>query len=327
MHPFSYMKASSGQAVTDALAEDAGASILAGGTCLIDLIKLDVLQPEKLVDINKLDLDQIKVSDDHVLVGALARNSDVAFHQTIKENFPVLSQAILSGASPQVRNMATAGGNLMQRTRCYYYRNATMPCNKREPGSGCPAIDGYNRIHAILGGSKSCVAVNASDMAVALAALDAVIHIQGPDGARKVALTEFYLEPGQHPEHETALRHAELITAIEIPRSALAANSCYLKVRDRSSFAFALVSVACALEIKNGTILKARLALGGVGTRPWRCQAAEKALVGKPADTGTFRNAAQAALQGAQPLKHNGFKIELARRTVVRALSRLGGKQ
>lgn len=325
MRPFSYQKPSTGNEAIAAVAPDPDAAFLAGGTSMIDLMKLDVIKPAKLVDINKLDLAQIKPYRGGLLIGALSRMSDVAHDKLIQEKYPVLSQALLSGASPQLRNMATIGGNLMQRTRCYYFRNATMPCNKREPGSGCPATDGYNRIHAIFGGSKHCIAVNPSDMCVALAALDAVIHTQGPKGERMLPITEFYLEPGEHPERDTILDHGELIVAVEIPGSSLAAHSCYVKVRDRSSFAFALVSAACALEIASGVIQDARVALGGVATRPWRSLEAERALIGKAPDSATFKAAAQAAVENAQPQKHNSFKIELTRRTLVRALQNLGG--
>jgi xanthine dehydrogenase YagS FAD-binding subunit len=324
MQPFRYVQSTSSNEAVASASADPGAFFLGGGTSLVDLMKLGVLQPEKLIDLNKLPLAEIKEHNGGVLIGALARNSDVAHNRIVKDKYPVLSQALLSGASAQLRNMATTGGNLLQRTRCYYYRNATMPCNKREPGSGCPAVEGYNRIHAIFGGSKHCVAVNPSDMSVALAALDAIIHIEGPNGTRKVPIAKFYHLPGDHPEQETTLQQGELIVAVEVPACNFANRSTYLKVRDRTSFAFALVSAACALEVQGGVIRNARVALGGVGTVPWRSAEAEQALIGKPAKAETYKEAGKAAVAGAEALKHNGFKIELASRTVARALARLG---
>lgn len=323
MRPFTYAKPSQTSDASKSL-KQSNSAIIAGGTNLLDLMKLDVNQPAHLIDINKIaELSQIKNNKGGLLVGALVKNSDLAHNKQVLENFPMLSQAILSGASAQVRNMASTAGNLLQRTRCYYFRNSTMPCNKRDPGSGCPAIDGYNRIHAILGTSDSCIATNPSDMAVALMALDAVIHIEGSGAKRSVPITKFYVLPGAHPEKETVLKDGEIITAVEIPQLAAAKHSRYLKIRDRKSFAFALVSVACALDVKNGVIKEARLALGGVGTIPWRCTEAEKILVGKPAKKETFKLAAEAAVKSAITHKHNKFKVELCKRTIVKALSAL----
>nr|WP_267313760.1 FAD binding domain-containing protein [Nostoc sphaeroides] len=243
----------------------------------------------------------------------------------IQERYPVLSEALLSGASPQLRNMATVGGNLLQRTRCYYFRDTSMPCNKRVPGSGCAAIEGYNRIHAILGGSDRCIATHPSDMAVAMVALDAVVQTRGPKGERSIPLVDFHLLPGETPERETVLEHGELIVAVDLPASTNAQRSHYLKVRDRASYAFAMTSVAAALDIQNGIIRSARIALGGVGTKPWRAFEAEKILLNKPANQATFQAAALAAIAGAKPQKYNGFKVELTKRTIVKALFTVGG--
>lgn len=323
MRPFTYEKPTKNADAIKALSQS-NCSIIAGGTNLLDLMKLDVTHPEHLIDINKISaLSQITNNNGVLIVGSLVRNSDLAHDKLVIEHYPMLSQAILSGASAQIRNMASTAGNLLQRTRCYYFRNETMPCNKREPGSGCPAIEGYNRIHAILGISDACIATHPSDMAVALTALDAVIHIEGSAGKRTVPITKFFVLPGAHPEKETVLKAGELITAVEIPANNAAKHSRYLKIRDRKSFAFALVSVACALEIKSGVIKEARLALGGVGTIPWRCNEAEKLMLGKPANKETFKLAADAAIKGAVTHKHNKFKVELCKRTIVKALSGL----
>lgn len=323
MRPFTYAKPAKTADAMKALSQG-NSSIIAGGTNLLDLMKLDVTHPAHLIDINKIaDLSQIKNNNGGLLIGALVRNSDLAHNKSVLDHYPVLSQAILSGASAQVRNMASTAGNLLQRTRCYYFRNATMPCNKREPGSGCPALDGYNRIHAILGTSDTCIATHPSDMAVALTALDAIIHIEGSAGKRSVPITKFFLLPGAHPEKETVLKDGDVITAVEVPQSSAAKHSRYLKIRDRKSFAFALVSVACALDVKKGVIKEARLALGGVGTIPWRCTEAEKLMLGKPANKETFKLAAEAAVKGAVTHKHNKFKVELCKRTIVKALSGL----
>jgi len=316
-------------AADEAMARDAagaaGARYLAGGTTLVDLMKLHVERPEVVVDINPLPLTRIEELPDQVVrVGAMARNSDMAHHDLIRLRYPVLSQAILAGASAQVRNMATTGGNLLQRTRCYYFRDTAAACNKREPGSGCAALDGYNRIHAVLGTSDHCIATHSSDMCVALAALDAVVRLSGPRGERTVPITEFHLVPGDRPERETVLEPGELITAVDVPPLPFARRSAYVKVRDRASYAFALASAAVALDVRDGTIRDARIALGGVATKPWRARYAERLLAGRRAEPSSYRAAAEAALAGAVPRTHNGFKIELAKRTIARALARAG---
>jgi xanthine dehydrogenase YagS FAD-binding subunit len=321
MIPFEYARASS---ETDALERGGGAraAFIAGGTTLIDLMKLDVMLPTVLVDINNLPLNKIEVLPDGGLrVGAVVRNSDFAHHDVVAKRFPVLSQALLSGASPQLRNMATTGGNLMQRTRCYYFRDTAYACNKRQPGSGCAAIDGFNRIHAVLGGSDQCIATHPSDMAVALVALDAMVHIKGPGGERKIAAGEFHLLPGNTPHLETVVQPGELITYVTIPSSPFAGHSAYVKLRDRASYEFALASAAAALELKGNRIQSARLALGGVATKPWRSPEAEKVLTGGTADERTFQAVADAAMESAVPRRYNAFKIELAKRAIVRALT------
>ena len=325
MQPFSYRKAAQADNAVALVTPEAQASYLAGGTSLIDLMKLNVQTPTEVVDINPLPLTKIEMQGNSVRIGAMARNSEVAYHKMIRERYPVLSEALLSGASPQLRNMASVGGNLLQRTRCYYFRDTAMPCNKRVPGSGCPAIEGYNRIHAILGGSDRCIATHPSDMAVAMVALDAVVQTHGPNGTRSIPLVDFHLVPGNTPEKETVLKHGELIVAVDLPASPFARRSHYLKVRDRASYAFAMASVAAALEIQNGIIRSARIALGGVGTKPWRAYEAEKALVNKQPNQATFQAAAEVAIQGAKPQKYNAFKIELAKRTIVKALFTVGG--
>ena len=287
-------------------------------------MKLEVEQPAKVIDINALPLSAIEpLAGGGVRIGALARNSGVARHELIRTKFPVLSQALLSGASPQLRNMATVGGNIMQRTRCYYFRDSSFVCNKRIPGSGCPALDGFNRIHAILGASEKCIAANPSDMNVALVALDSVIRVLGPRGERTIRFEDFHLAPGDTPERETVLEQGELITAVDIPGSQFAANSLYLKVRDRASYEFALVSVALALEITGATIGAARVAFGGVATKPWRARNVEQVLQGRAPSEELFERAAKAAVEGAQPGRHNGFKVELLQRAVAKALRTL----
>ncbi|QDL09277.1 xanthine dehydrogenase family protein subunit M [Brasilonema octagenarum UFV-E1] len=325
MQPFSYKKAGGADNAVALVSPQEQAAYLAGGTSLIDLMKLNVQTPQQLVDINPLPLSKIEMHNNGVRIGAMARNSDVAYDAMIRERYPVLSEALLSGASPQLRNMASVGGNLLQRTRCYYFRDTAFPCNKRVPGSGCPAIEGHNRIHAILGGSDRCIATHPSDMAVAMVALDAVVQIRGSKGERSVPLVDFHLLPGETPERETVLQHGELIVAVDLPGSPFARRSHYLKVRDRASYAFAMASVATALDIQNGIIRSARIALGGVGTKPWRAYAAEKLLVNKPANEATFQAAANAAVAGSKPQKYNGFKVELTKRTIVRALFTVGG--
>jgi xanthine dehydrogenase YagS FAD-binding subunit len=305
---------------------------VAGGTTLIDLMKLDVERPTQIVDLNPLverDAALATVSElpgGGLRLGALAHMSDVAWDQRVRERYPLVSQSLLFAASGQVRNMATIGGNVLQRTRCWYFRDTAMPCNKREPGSGCSALAGNNRIHAVLGTSSHCIATHPSDLAVALAALDATVRVQGLGArgspmVRAIPFTALHVLPGTHPEQETVLRPGELITAIDLPALPFASRSLYLKVRDRASFAFALASAAVAIDLQGRTIHAARVALGGVATKPWRSREAERALVGQPANARTFRAAAEAALAGARPRKDNAFKVELAKRTLVRALT------
>jgi xanthine dehydrogenase YagS FAD-binding subunit len=299
----------------------AGGTFLAGGTTLVDLMKLNVLQPQSVVDINGLPLDRVETLPDGGLrIGALVRNSDLANHETVKKNYAVLSEALLSGASPQLRNMATTGGNLLQKTRCYYYRDVNYACNKRQPGSGCAALDGFNRIHAVLGGSEHCVATNPSDMAVAMMALEATVHTQGSKGERSIALDEFYLVPGSTPDRENVLAPGELITQVTLPALASGTRSVYLKLRDRQQYEFALASAAVVIQVSGGNIQRARIAFGGVGTKPWRSREAEKILEGQQASPEIFRRAADAAMVDAKPLKYNAFKIELAKRALVRTL-------
>jgi len=293
---------------------------------MLDLMKLNIETPKQVVDINKLSLYKIEeLQNGGIRIGALVKNSDLSYNPYIIKNFPVLSEALLSGASPQLRNMATTGGNLMQRTRCPYFYNTDFACNKRVPGSGCAAITGYNRMNAVLGTSDKCIATHPSDMCVAMAALGAIIHVQGPKGSRAIPFADFHLLPGQTPHIEHNLKQDELITHVEIPALPFAVKSYYLKVRDRASYEFALASAAVALDIQNGTINGARVALGGVGTKPWRSLEAERALIGARANAQTYRTAANAALAEAKPHKDNAFKIELAKRTLVRALTTVEG--
>jgi xanthine dehydrogenase YagS FAD-binding subunit len=314
--------------IEDALASiGPDAKFLAGGTNLVDLMKGNVEQPMRLVDINRLPLAEIAESaNGGVRIGALVKNSDCASHPLIRDRYPLLSQAFLAGASPQLRNMASVGGNLLQRTRCYFfYDTAFEQCNKRNPGSGCAALEGYNRIHAILGASPKCVAVHPSDMAVALAALDAIVEVRGSKGTRRIPMAEFHRLPGDTPQRDTSLEPGELIVAVELPSKGFAQRSHYLKVRDRASYAFALVSVAAALEIDGGVVRDARIALGGVAHKPWRATESERALVGARLDASAIDRAAQASVAGARPLEHNAFKVELAKRSVARALEVAGG--
>ncbi|MFL6589464.1 MAG: FAD binding domain-containing protein [Chthoniobacterales bacterium] len=324
MNPFVYSRANDAAAAVTGIAAKPHTKFLGGGTNLIDLMKMGVETPEQLIDINRLPMAQIEELPDGkgVRIGALARNSDVAEHALINERYPVLSQALLAGASPQLRNMATVGGNLMQRTRCYYFYDPAFPkCNKRSPGSGCGALTGYNRIHAILGQSEQCIATNPSDMSVALAALDAVVRVQGPKGEREIPIADFHRLPGTTPNVDTNLRDDELIIAVDLPAAPFVTRSHYLKVRDRASYAFAIVSVAAAVELDPAKKITAvRIALGGVAHKPWRAQKAEQALLGKNADENAFRAAAEAELAAAKGYAHNEFKIELAKRTIVRAL-------
>jgi xanthine dehydrogenase YagS FAD-binding subunit len=325
MNPFSYTRAADPQQAITAVSAKPQAKFLGGGTNLIDLMKMGVETPQQLVDINRLPLAQVEELPDGkgIRIGALARNSDVAEHPLIVQRYPVLSQALLAGASPQLRNMATTGGNLLQRTRCYYFYDPAFPqCNKRAPGSGCGAINGFNRIHAILGQSEQCIATNPSDMNVALAALEATVRVSGPNGEREIPFADFHRLPGATPNVETNLQPNELITAVDLPALPFAVRSHYLKMRDRASYAFALVSVAAILDLgPDGKIKEARIALGGVAHKPWRAVEAEKALAGQSADEKAFTTAAQAALAKAKAYQHNEFKIELAKRSIVRALS------
>ncbi|HEY2713322.1 MAG TPA: xanthine dehydrogenase family protein subunit M [Chthoniobacterales bacterium] len=324
MNPFTYARATDAQAAINGVAANPRAKFLGGGTNLVDLMKMGVEQPAQLVDINRLPLTRVEELPNNggVRIGALVRNSDLAENDLIKSRYPLLSEALLSGASPQLRNLATTGGNLLQRTRCYYFYDPAFPmCNKRAPGSGCGALEGYNRIHAILGQSEQCIATHPSDMCVALAALEAVVRVQGPQGERTIAFEDFHRLPGDTPNVETSLQPNELIMAVDLPPLRFAQRSHYLKVRDRASYAFALVSVAAALEMDGGTIKTARLALGGVAHKPWRARKAEQALAGKSPNEQSFRAAAETELANAKGYKYNAFKIELARRAIIQALS------
>jgi xanthine dehydrogenase YagS FAD-binding subunit len=323
VRPFTYSRASDQQAAINGVAANPEAKFLGGGTNLVDLMTMGVERPAQLVDINRLPLSQVEELPDNggIRIGALVRNSDLAEHPVITARYPVLSEALLSGASPQLRNLATTGGNLLQRTRCYYFYDPAFPmCNKRSPGSGCGALEGYNRIHAILGQSEQCIATHPSDMCVALAILDAVVRVEGPRGERTIPIADFHRLPGSTPNVDTNLQPNELITAIDLPAIPFATRSHYLKVRDRASYAFALVSVAAALEMENGTIKSARLALGGVAHKPWRAAKAEQALAGKAPNDQTFRGAAETELASAKGYKYNSFKIELAKRAITQAL-------
>lgn len=323
MQPFKYNRATDARSVGAALSSSPDAKIIAGGTNILDLMREGVERPGELVDISRLVMTQIRASAGGVSIGALAKNTDTANHPLIRQGYPLLSQAILAGASAQIRNMATNGGNLMQRTRCSYFYDISTPCDKRSPGAGCGAMQGIHRNHAIFGWSEQCVAVNPSDMCVALAALDAVVKVQTPAGTeRSIPFAEFHRLPGDTPELDTNLQRGELITAIELPRSSFARNSYYLKVRDRSSYAFALVSVAAALELSGQTIKQARIAMGGVAHKPWRSTEAESFLTGKQATEENFKKAADAAMQNAKPLADNAFKVELGKRAIVLALKR-----
>lgn len=322
MNPFDYQSAETPENAIAVVAAHPQANFLAGGTTLIDLMKLNVETPRTLVDINALALAKIEeTADGGVRIGAMVRNSDLANDARIQQRYPVLSEALLAGASPQLRNMATVGGNLRQRTRCYYFRDTFSACNKRNPGTGCAAVAGYNRIHAVLGTSEKCLAAFPGDMPVAMTALDAVIHTRRADGGeRALPITDFYVSYGDDPAKETVLDHGELIVAVELPALPWFARSAYVKVRDRASYDFALASAAVALDINDGKIRNARVALGGAATKPWRSTEAEKSLTGQPPEEQAFRAAAEAALDGARAWKDNGFKIELSKRTLVRAL-------
>jgi xanthine dehydrogenase YagS FAD-binding subunit len=323
MKSFKYSSATDAASAVRTVSADQSARFLAGGTNLLDLMKEYVERPSELVDISRLDLAQITATPNGISIGALAKNTDTANHPLIREDYPLLSMAIFAGASAQLRNMATNGGNLMQRTRCQYFYDVVMPCNKRQPGTGCGALQGLNRIHAILGYSDKCVATYPGDMANALYALDAVVRIRGTnERERTIPIQDFHRLPGDTPDKDNNLEHGELIVAIELPRNNFAERSYYLKVRDRASYAFALVAVAAALETNGNNIQQARVVLGGVAHKPWRSAEAERVLLGKPATEETFRAAAEAALQGAKPLEHNAYKVELAKRAIVLALQR-----
>jgi xanthine dehydrogenase YagS FAD-binding subunit len=321
MKPFRYERAEDMAGAVATLTGEPGGAFLAGGTNLVDLMKLGVVEPDVLVDVRRLTSEKIEdLPGGGLRIGAAVTNSDLAADRRVRSRYPVLSQALLSGASGQLRNVATVGGNLLQRTRCVYFYDTTTPCNKRQPGSGCSAIGGYTRYHAILGASESCVATHPSDMAVALAALDATVRVLGPDGERSVPLAEFHRLPGGEPQFDTVLAHGELITGVDLPALPFGERSRYYKVRDRASYAFALVSVAAALDLADGTVRDARIAFGGVAHKPWRATRAEASLRGAPATEEAFRRAADSELAGAQPLAGNRFKIPLLRNTLALVL-------
>lgn len=334
MRPFKYSRTNDINGVTQMLAANQNAKILAGGTNIIDLMKEDVERPDELVDVTRVNLKEVKAiltgaNKGGVSIGGLGKNTETANHPLIRQNFPLLTQAILAGASEQIRNMATNGGNLNQRTRCQYFYDISMPCNKREPGTGCGAMEGFNRIHAIFGWSQKCIAVHPSDMCVALAALDAVVTVQGLNGkVRRISFSDYHRLPGDTPQIDNNLEHGELITAIEIPKNNFAARSYYLKVRDRASYAFALISVAAALETDGDKIKKVSIAMGGVSHKPWRAREAENFLTGKEATEANFNLAAEKEMQKSRPLEHNLFKVELGKRAITRALMQAmnGGK-
>jgi xanthine dehydrogenase YagS FAD-binding subunit len=321
MKNFQLVRASSQQSAVAILAKDATSKFIGGGTNLVDLMKKSVTTPDKLIDITGLDLKNIEALPSKIRIGALAKNTRVAEDALIKQRHPLLSLALAAGASQQIRNMATVGGNMMQRTRCPYFYNTDMACNKREPKSGCSAKEGYNRMHAIFGASDSCIAVHPSDMCVALAALDATVFVEGPKGNRQIKFGDFHRLPGDMPEKDNTLERNELIVAVEIPDNNFTKNVHYLKVRDRSSYAFALVSVAAALDIQNNKINDARLAMGGVAHKPWRLIEAENYLKGKPATEATFKHAGQLAMNGARGYGENNFKLKLAPNSIVEALT------
>lgn len=329
MKNFAYARAETVEAALQSIAQNQSAKFLGGGTNLVDLMRENIEQPEQLVDVTGLPLAQVEaLPGGGVRIGALVKNSHLAAHQLIRERYPVLSEAILNGASGQIRNMATTGGNLMQRTRCYYFYDTEARCNKREPGTGCDALEGFNRIHAILGASDACIATHPSDMCVALVALDATVHVTGTNGERAIPIVDFHRLPEGTPQIDTNLQPDELITAVELPALPFARTSVYRKVRDRASYAFALVSVAAALEVEDGTVKNARLALGGVAHKPWRALAAEQILTGAPANEDSFKAAATEELKAARGYRYNSFKIELAARTIVsvlKTLAREGG--
>ena len=321
MKPFNYTRATSAAEAVTTLESRPQGRFLAGGTNLLDLMKEGVMSTTDLVDLTRLDLTEIRETETGLSLGALAKNADTANHPLVRRDYPLLSRAILSAASVQIRNMATNGGNLLQRTRCPYFYDTATPCNKRDPGSGCGAREGLNRTHAIFGWSEKCVAVHPSDMAIALAALDASVRVRGPAGERVIPFAAFHRLPGDEPERDTNLERGELIVAIELPKQGFASNHYYLKVRDRASYAFALVSVAVGLELDGDSIKAARIALGGAAHKPWRAAVAEEFLTGKSASAANFEAAADAEMALAKPLEHNAYKVELGRRAIVRALA------
>jgi xanthine dehydrogenase YagS FAD-binding subunit len=325
MIQFQYERAKTTKAAINGLTNSSNARFIAGGTNLVDLMKRNIVAPTKLVDINMVPLKDIQQQNGKTSIGALALNSKVADSKLILEKHPLLSQALNAGASAQIRNMATVGGNMMQRTRCPYFYDTALPCNKREPGSGCGAMEGLNRMHAIFGTSEQCIAVHPSDMCIALVALDAQVLIAGPKGERRIPFEEFHRLPGNQPEKDNTLQNNEMIVSVEIPDNAFNKNAYYMKVRDRASYAFALVSVAAALNMDGKVIKDARLAMGGVAHKPWRLKEAEKALVGKPATEETFRQAAEVAMQGAKAYKYNAFKLKLGPNVIVEALKNAAG--
>ena len=322
MIPFQYSRAKDVAEAVRLVTGNPAAKFIAGGTNLVDLMKMDVERPSRLIDISRLPLTKVEDTKDGGLrIGALVPNADLAYHPQVQQRYPVLASAVLAGASQQLRNMASTGGNLLQRTRCHYFYDTATPCNKRDPGSGCSAIGGHNRMHAILGASEACIAVHPSDMCVALAMLEAKVHVAGASGERVIPFHDFHRLPGDTPQRDSNLEPGEIVTAIELPARGFAANHTYLKIRDRLSYAFALVSVAAGLELDGGRIKDARLALGGVAHKPWRNPDAEAALRGQAADRAAFTRAAEVMLRDAKGFEHNAFKIELARRCMVRALS------
>lgn len=319
---FEYTRLSDQVAVINALSKDINAMIIAGGTNLVDLMKRGIEAPPKLIDINNLSLKEIGEINNGVHIGALALNSDLAEHPVITKKYPLLAMALQAGASPQIRHMATVGGNIMQRTRCSYFYDLSMPCNKRQPGTGCGALNGFNRMHAIFGASDQCIAVHPSDMCIALAALDAIVIVNNTKGERRIPFSEFHRLPGNDPQKDNTLEKNEIITAVEIPANEFYNHAYYLKIRDRNSFAFALVSVAAALNLVGNTIKDARLAMGGVAHKPWRLHEAEKSLIGKTATTANFKAAAAVAIQHAKAYKYNQFKLTMAHNAIVEALSK-----
>lgn len=322
MNQFQYYRAATQKTAIDVLSKETEAQYIAGGTNLIDLMKKGVIAPQKLVDINNLPLKNIEKQKGGLRIGALALNSEVAKHELVITHYPLLSQALYAGASPQLRNMATIGGNILQRTRCPYFYDTSMPCNKRKPGTGCGALEGYNRMHAIFGASDQCIAVHPSDMCVALVALNATVIVAGPKGERRIPFEDFHRLPGDHPERDTILQRGELIVAVDLPDTSFTKNVHYLKIRDRASYAFALVSVAAALTTSNGSVRDARLAMGGVAHKPWRLHAAEKSLIGKPVSEASFRQAADIAMHDAKTYEFNAFKLKLAYNAIVEALQK-----